>query len=92
MFLAGIILQKYGQTWRKLRRFTLQSLRDFGVGKTSIEEKIFIELEAVNKALQDTNGEPVCTSEYTQKLVGNVLFGIVFGKRYTTTKLTVHFI
>ncbi|XP_053383988.1 cytochrome P450 2B4-like [Mercenaria mercenaria] len=54
----GIITCKYGQCWRELRRFTFRALRDFGVGKTSIEDKIQVEIEAATTFLQETNGTP----------------------------------
>ena len=33
VLISGIIFSAYGQSWRELIRFTIQALRDFGVGK-----------------------------------------------------------
>ncbi|XP_053393599.1 cytochrome P450 2U1-like [Mercenaria mercenaria] len=78
----GILTGRYGQCWRELRRFTLQALRDFDVGKASIEEKIDVEIETATAFLQDTNGKPTSMNQLMQKIVANVIFGIVFGQRY----------
>lgn len=79
---GGILFQSYNQKWKALRRFTLQSLRDFGVGKTSIEERVIIEIEAAADVFMRTNGEPSDISTILQKMVGNVIYGIIFGNRY----------
>lgn len=79
---SGIVFCAYGQSWREQRRFTLQALRDFGVGKKSIEENIATEVDALSTCLRETSGKPVAFIRPVQKLVANVIFGIVFGKRY----------
>jgi len=81
VFISGIVFSAYGQSWRELRRFTIQALRDFGVGKTSLEEKVATEVDALTTYLKNTNGKPLEFNRPIQKLVGNVIFGIVFGKR-----------
>lgn len=79
---GGILFQSYNEKWKALRRFTLHTLRDFGVGKTSIEEKVIIEIEAAASIFKETNGEPMDISPILQKMVGNVIYGIIFGNRY----------
>ncbi|XP_060581270.1 cytochrome P450 2B4-like [Ruditapes philippinarum] len=79
---AGVIFCRYNSAWREARRFSLQALRDFGVGKTSIEERIIIETEAVTSKLTSINGKPTAIDGLMQKLVGNVIYSIIFGKRY----------
>lgn len=79
---GGIIFQSYGEKWKAVRRFTLQTLRDLGVGKTSIAERINIEKEAAADVFRAMNGEPFDISEILQKMIGNIIYGIIFGKRY----------
>ncbi|XP_045211516.2 cytochrome P450 2D26-like [Mercenaria mercenaria] len=78
----GVLFCQYNAAWREMRRFSLHALRDFGVGKTSIEEQIMVETEAVTSILQSLKGEPTAMDAIMQKLVGNVIYSIIFGKRY----------
>ena len=70
-----------GHPWKVLRRFTLQTLRDFGVGKTSIEEKIFQEIDAASKEFETLKGQPTDVRLLTSMMISNVIYGIVFGRR-----------
>lgn len=36
-------MAKYGQSWKEQRRFTLSILRDFGMGKTTLEQQVIEE-------------------------------------------------
>uniref|UniRef100_X2B6P7 Cytochrome P450 n=1 Tax=Capitella teleta TaxID=283909 RepID=X2B6P7_CAPTE len=42
----GVVLAN-GRVWQVFRRFAMQSMRDFGVGKKSIERKIQIEASSL---------------------------------------------
>lgn len=78
----GILFRRYHDNWKTLRRFTLQTLRDFGVGKTSIEHKIMSEIDAASSVVEATDGKPFKITHILQRMVGNVIYGIVFGKRF----------
>ena len=78
----GIVFNGYNHSWKFHRRFTLQTLRDFGVGKSSIEDKIIAEIDAATQALEKTNSKPFEIASVLQKVIGNVIYGIVFGKRF----------
>ena len=80
----GVLFNDYGPNWRSMRRFTLQVLRDFGVGKTSIEDKIFTELDDVAICLEKVEGKAIDINMYLQNIISNVIYGIVFGKRRVT--------
>ncbi|XP_060581281.1 cytochrome P450 2B4-like isoform X3 [Ruditapes philippinarum] len=79
---SGILTGQYDQCWKVLRRFTLQALRDFGVGKASIEEKIAVEVETATEYLEGRNGKPTSMNDLMQKVVANVIFEIIICKRY----------
>ena len=70
-----------GKEWQVLRRFTMQALRDFGVGKKSIEEKIQGEATALIKELEKLEGKPQDASIPTQRAVTNIICSIIFGDR-----------
>lgn len=71
-----------GKTWRVLRKFAVQAMKDLGVGKASVEERIFVEIDAANEYLKRANGKPINIRQMTSMIVTNVTYGLLFGKRY----------
>ncbi|XP_052802486.1 cytochrome P450 2J6-like [Mya arenaria] len=87
----GVIWQS-GHDWRLTRRFTIQTLRDFGVGKTSLEEKIFCEIDAATEYIKATGAKPFNPRQLTSMMITNVIYGIVFGKRFDYNETEFHHI
>uniref|UniRef100_A0A8C2U111 unspecific monooxygenase n=1 Tax=Coturnix japonica TaxID=93934 RepID=A0A8C2U111_COTJA len=69
----GIIFSN-NEGWLQVRRFALTTLRNFGMGKRSIEERIQEEAEHLNMPREPTF--------FLSCAVSNVICSIVFGKRY----------
>ncbi|KAM6360779.1 LOW QUALITY PROTEIN: cytochrome P450 2G1-like, partial [Pluvialis apricaria] len=71
-----------GERWRQLRRFSLTVLRDFGMGRRTIEGRIQEEAQALLQALRDTREEPFDPTYLLSCAVSNVICSIVFGDRF----------
>lgn len=71
-----------GERWKKLRQFTIMTLRNFGMGKRGIEERIQEEAECIINELQKNKGEICDPSPYLEHLSANVLFSIIVGNRF----------
>ncbi|KAK2511237.1 hypothetical protein Q9233_017110, partial [Columba guinea] len=71
-----------GERWWQLRRFSLSVLRDFGMGRKSIESCIQEEAEALLKELRDTREKPFDPTYLLSCAVSNIICSIVFGNRF----------
>nr|XP_006128805.1 cytochrome P450 2H2-like [Pelodiscus sinensis] len=71
-----------GEQWKQLRRFAVTTLRDFGMGKKSIEERIQEETRFMVERLRNTHGQPFDPSLLLAQVVSNVICSIVFGDRF----------
>ncbi|KAJ6663766.1 hypothetical protein lerEdw1_009845 [Lerista edwardsae] len=71
-----------GEKWKVLRRFAIQTLRNFGMGKRSLEERIQEEAQCLVKELEQTKGEPFDPTFLIGCSFSNVICSIVFGDRF----------
>ncbi|KAM4696309.1 cytochrome P450 2F3-like [Rhinophrynus dorsalis] len=71
-----------GEKWKALRRFAIVTLRNFGMGKRSVEERILEEAHYLIKELEKTKGTPTDLQDYFARTVSNVICSIVYGSRF----------
>ncbi|XP_044160073.1 cytochrome P450 2K6-like isoform X2 [Bufo gargarizans] len=77
----GVIFSN-GELWKSMRRFTLSTLRDFGMGKKSIEAKIQDEVIALTESFKSHNGTQFNPHLLVNSAVSNVICSIIFGNRF----------
>uniref|UniRef100_A0A8C4X2A0 Uncharacterized protein n=1 Tax=Erpetoichthys calabaricus TaxID=27687 RepID=A0A8C4X2A0_ERPCA len=68
-----------GERWKQLRRFSLSTFRDFGMGKRSIEE--WIQEEARYLSLM-FNRHPFDPTFFLSRAASNIICCIIFGQRF----------
>ncbi|KFQ72931.1 Cytochrome P450 2K1, partial [Phaethon lepturus] len=72
----------HGENWKVMRRFTLTTLRDFGMGKRAIEDCIVEEYGYLADAIGSQEGRPFDASKIINAAVANIIVSILLGKRF----------
>ncbi|KAM4668487.1 cytochrome P450 2H2-like [Amazona ochrocephala] len=78
---SGIVASN-GETWKQLRRFALTTLRDFGMGKRSIDERIQEEARFLVERIRNKHEKPFNPGIFLIHAVSNIICSIVFGDRF----------
>ncbi|CAM5098686.1 unnamed protein product [Eretmochelys imbricata] len=77
----GIIFS-HGNNWKVMRRFTLTTLRDFGMGKRAIEDRIVEENGFLTKDIESCKGKPFEITTIINAAVANIIVSILLGERF----------
>ncbi|OCT81358.1 cytochrome P450 2C15 [Xenopus laevis] len=77
----GIIFS-HGENWKVMRRFTLATLRDLGMGKKTIEDKINEETSSLVETFKSYKGEPFENTLIMNGAVANIIVSILLGHRF----------
>ncbi|XP_038622727.1 cytochrome P450 2C27-like [Tachyglossus aculeatus] len=80
----GIVMSK-GERWRNLRRFSLSVLRDLGMGKRGLEERVQDEAQCLLEEFRKTQGQPFDPKFLLGRATANVICQVVFGQRFPYT-------
>ncbi|XP_072290785.1 cytochrome P450 2F3-like [Eucyclogobius newberryi] len=78
----GVILADYGQKWKEHRRFALMTMRNFGMGKQSMEQRILGELQYTIDHLEKNAGKVLSPQTMFHTVASNVICQVLFNKRY----------
>ncbi|KAM4543887.1 cytochrome P450 2F2-like [Fundulus diaphanus] len=88
----GVIMADYGSVWRDHRRFALMTMRNFGLGKKSMEERIHEEIQCTIDTLVKSLGESLSPQFTFHNAASNIICKVVFGTRYEYDDETIKII
>ncbi|XP_036048986.1 cytochrome P450 2C29-like isoform X2 [Onychomys torridus] len=71
-----------GSRWKETRRFTLMTLRNLGMGKRTIEDRVQEEAQCLVEELRKTNGAPCDPTFILSYAPCNVICSIIFQNRF----------
>ncbi|KAK7471858.1 hypothetical protein BaRGS_00035517 [Batillaria attramentaria] len=76
------IVAASGAEWKTVRKASLEILREFGMGKNLLTEKIQEEVTEYIRAIASKDGQPFDMTHLTQISVSNNICSILYGKRF----------
>ncbi|KAL3862685.1 hypothetical protein ACJMK2_008638 [Sinanodonta woodiana] len=76
------IVSVSGDIWKKQRKFILVTLRQFGLGRSILEDKIQTEVKLFLSEIEHLNQSPFNMMPPIQTGVGNVISHLVFGGHF----------
>ncbi|XP_018598135.1 cytochrome P450 2M1-like [Scleropages formosus] len=76
------LLVNSGETWKQLRRFTVTTFKNFGMGRQIIENRIQEEAKNLVEALSQFRERMFNPKEMADKAVFNVVCSILFGRTF----------
>ncbi|XP_035388244.1 cytochrome P450 2J6-like [Electrophorus electricus] len=77
----GVIFADYGPSWKEHRCFALMTLRNFGLGKQSMEKRILGEAEHIVARLEKCSGGSMNAKTLFHDAASNIIYLVLFGTR-----------
>ncbi|XP_005354514.1 cytochrome P450 2D3-like [Microtus ochrogaster] len=78
----GVVLAPYGPEWREQRRFSVSTMRNFGLGKKSLEQWVTDEAGHLCDAFADQAGQPFNPHSLLNKAACNVISSLIYARRF----------
>ncbi|KAM6471616.1 cytochrome P450 2C5-like [Liasis olivaceus] len=76
------IVSKNEAKWRELRRFTLSTLRNFGMGKTAMSTRVQEEAVCLAEEMVTRRGQPFDPKGICMNAASNVICSVIFGNQF----------
>ncbi|XP_072286205.1 cytochrome P450 2G1-like isoform X2 [Pyxicephalus adspersus] len=77
----GVVFSN-GKQWRELRKFSITTLQNFGLGKKSIEERIQEEAGFLVAEIRSLKEKSINPKGLLAQAVSNIICSVVFGNRF----------
>lgn len=71
-----------GEVWMHQRRFVLHSLRDSGMGKLQMDDKIMNEMGKMIKYIESQGGKPMCFRRILSLVTSSIVCKLSFDKQF----------
>ena len=81
------VAETNGEVWSTHRRFALTTLRDFGLGKDLMQEKILIEVEDIFQKFHKNIDREQEINSVLNNAVANIINQLIFGYRFEKENL-----
>ncbi|KAL7862584.1 hypothetical protein SRHO_G00115680 [Serrasalmus rhombeus] len=78
----GVIMADYGPGWKEHRRFALITLKNFGMGKQSMEDRILGETKHIVSHLEKSVGSSINPQTLFHNAASNIIYLVLFGIRF----------
>nr|XP_006811947.1 PREDICTED: cytochrome P450 2U1-like [Saccoglossus kowalevskii] len=78
----GIVNAVFGPSWKEQRTFTLHVLRNFGMGRSIVEDRVSEECLHLKKAIESFDGNSFDPTHVLTNGIANIISSIIFGGRF----------